>query len=150
MKEQVHNSPQENKKENDNVLSLEKKLQAKEKEDENPAKQFGRQFFEYYDNITPIEDGLKIKSKKEIDPELDRANMQAAGLSATIEELEKNLDEAERQGMDPDSVVHVRESLQRAEDQYQEKLKEVEKIMDKKEEFEKRADAFEQRGIYGE
>jgi len=152
MKERFEHSPEEK----DNVISLEKKLAEKKKEDERHsyAKQFERDFFEYGgkdgDNVVDIEQGFDIKSEKEVLPRKKALEDDIVYFYTALDQFQKDLDRAREEGDGPQYIANIQREISNIEQKIEEKEKALESVLDEAEEFNKRAEHMRQKRIYGE
>lgn len=169
MQEQINNPSEEK----DNVLSLEKKLEAKKKEDENPAKQFEREFFKKSDketaDVIPIKEAFKIKDRKrqeggsvsKLEMEERKAGLlaqkvelgeQLQGLYNAISDFEKKLFNALEieKSKDQEYIDSFYKAIKRTKEKIDERAKVWGKADDQLEEIRKWEAKRERKDIYGE
>ncbi|MDP2677059.1 MAG: hypothetical protein Q8O83_05265 [bacterium] len=169
MKEQINNPSEEK----DNVLSLEKKLEAKKKEGESFAKQFEREFFkkngEEMADVIPIKDGAVLRDKKNMEKgnaskleiEKQKAELlakkteigeQLQELYNAISDFEKKLINAleVEKSKDQKYIDSYYEAIKRTKEKIDNRAKAWEEADDQLEKIKKQEAERQRKEIYGE
>jgi len=142
----------EDKQNNDNVISLEKKPEEKAKRPTTFEEEFKKQFFQTVEDPSqaiPLKKGLEIKEKRELVPKKEKLSQELKDFKFVIDMLEKDLLLSKEAG-DEEAIENLSESLERSRRGRAEKEKELSEIRIKMDELEMRANNLEQRRIYGE